>query len=323
MQMRARLLPSFEVLNTQDLDEAREAVSMRYCDHRLDLARGRVLNVRHNHARGSHVSVNFLAYGGDVEIDPGELQDFYLLQIPVTGSARIQHRGEEVDTSPRQGSMLNPDRPTRMAWGHDCEKLMIQVDVAFLHLVATEWLGRTLPGQIRFEPAVDLRTPEGKTLRYIAERTAQAFEVGTLASRLEDLQLMATEREIALTLLHNLRSNITHLMARKPAVLAPRSLRRALDYLHGHYAEDIRLDDIARATDQHPRTLQIAFQRSLGTSPMAYLRDIRLDTAKYHLSRRVNRPRVSEIAYDCGFSHLGRFSKDFRVRFGHAPSECG
>ncbi len=314
-------LPSFAVLRTRNLDEARDAVAQRYCDHRLNLVRGRKVDVSHNHVRGSHVSLNLLGYGGDVAIDPGELQDFYLLQIPLAGAARIAHRQEQVDATPDCATILNPDRPTKMEWRHDCIKLMMQIDAAFLHRVARENTDAPLPGQIRFAPTVDLTRDQGQFLKRMAITSAQAFEAGTLPPASQDLQLMATEREIALALLHHQPNNMSHLFAAAPPPMTPRSIRRALDFMHAHFSESIRLDDIAKATGQHPRTLQIGFRRALGKSPMAYLRDLRLDTAKFHLSRRQNRPRISDVAYDCGFSHLGRFSRDFRARFGQTPSD--
>ena len=117
MGLHGRLLQDFNVLRSSDLDEARAAVAMRYCDHRLDLVSGNEIRVEHNHARGAHMSLNMLGYGADVAINPGELQDFYLLQLPLVGQARISHRGEEISANATCGTMLNPDRPTEMIWG--------------------------------------------------------------------------------------------------------------------------------------------------------------------------------------------------------------
>ncbi|MDO7834636.1 AraC family transcriptional regulator [Sphingobium sp. HBC34] len=53
-----------------------------------------------------------------------------------------------------------------------------------------------------------------------------------------------------------------------------------------------------------------------GTSFNAFLYEIRLVTAQYRLVR--SNDRVSEIAYDVGFSSLSHFSHLFRARFGVA-----
>lgn len=320
MENAATFLDSYPVLRTCDLDQARAAVSARYCDHRLELAHGRDLDVRHNHVRGANISLNLLSYGADVSIDPGELHDFYLLQIPLTGAARIVHRNQEVDATARCGTILNPDRPTRMEWRADCSKLMVQIKAQFLDAVAQEALGAPLPGPIRFDAAVNLDRSEGQQLRQLAVASTRAVEAGVLPVDQQTLSTLSAERQMARALLALQPSNISHMLARARGSCTSPQLRRALDFIHTNYFEDIRLEDIAKAAGAHPRTLQVGFRQTFEQSPIAYLRGIRLDQARYRLGRRMNRESVTDVAFGCGYSHLGRFSRDYRARFGFAPS---
>lgn len=315
------LLAAHGVLRTNDLDAARHAVAGRFCDHRLTLTAGHSVSVRHNHVGGQHISLNVLGYGGDVAIDPGMLGDFYLLQIPLTGEALIAHRGEEVCASPERASILNPDRPTRMRWRADCRKLLVQIEERFLHSVAEDAAGAALPGPVRFDPAVDLRGRPGRRLRALALTIAQAVDAGRLYTGKPGLREMAAERELARQLLALQPSNVSHMVRADTGAARPVHLRRAVEFIHSHYAEPIGLDDIAARAGVHPRNLQIGFKRAFGRSPISYLRDVRLDAARYHLSARQNRDSVTETAFACGFSHLGRFSRDYRARFGQLPSQ--
>ena len=79
------------------------------------------------------------------------------------------------------------------------------------------------------------------------------------------------------------------------------------------------LGDLARFAGVSSRSLQTAFQRDLGVSPMAYLRQVRLERARQDLL--LGRGPVSEVAYHWGFSNLGRFATQYRARFGERPSE--
>ena len=97
-------------------------------------------------------------------------------------------------------------------------------------------------------------------------------------------------------------------------------MRRALDFLHANLCEPIRVEEIAREAGLNVRSLQLGFKSVFGMSPMRYLHDVRLDAARYRLARRYDRESVTEVAYSVGFSHLGRFSQDYRVRFGVSPS---
>ncbi|MCV6591581.1 MAG: AraC family transcriptional regulator [Silicimonas sp.] len=315
------LLRRFNVLHSPDLDEARAAVARRYCDHRLDLVSGRRIDVVHNHVRGGRVSVNVLGYGAEVAINPGELRAFYLLQLPLQGAARIAHRGEEIDANPFCGTLLNPDRPTRMVWADACRKLMVQIDAAYLNRVAAEEIGAALPGRVRFDPKVPLAGDPGRRIRALSLFAARAFDTGRVSPGGQDLALMSLERQLALSFLRDQPSNVSHLLAAARPGCSEAHLKRAVAFIHDQAHENLGLEDIAAAAGVHPRTLQTAFRKSLGVTPIQFLRDVRLDRARFHLMRRHNRASVSEIAYDCGYSHLGRFSRDFKTRFGHAPSQ--
>ena len=63
-----------------------------------------------------------------------------------------------------------------------------------------------------------------------------------------------------------------------PQVCAP-LVRQAIDFIQANCARDISMADIAAAINVTPRAVQYMFRRHLDTTPMAYLRRIRLDRA--------------------------------------------
>lgn len=314
------LLAGFPILRTDDLSEARDVVGRAFCDHRLDIRHGSRLRVAHDHVSGAEVSLNLLSYGAEVAIDPGRLERFYLLQVPLAGGARIQHRGECIEARPDTATILNPDRDTRMIWGENCSKLLLQLGRAHLDRVAESLIGAPLPGPVRFAPRVDLTRPEGRRLMARVVAAARAATDGQLWSGGPGLNDAWAERELAAVLLETQPSNVSHMMWRATRMPRTREMRRALDYIHANLGEPLRVEDIAREAGLNVRSLQLGFKAAFGLSPMRYLRDVRLDMARYRLSRRLNRESVTEVAYSVGFSHLGRFSQDYRARFGISPS---
>ncbi|MDV6247997.1 helix-turn-helix transcriptional regulator [Rhodococcus opacus] len=64
-------------------------------------------------------------------------------------------------------------------------------------------------------------------------------------------------------------------------------------------------------------------RRSLGITPMAYLRQVRL--ARAHEDLATTDPAqgrsVRDIAYKWGFNHVPRFAAAYRERYGVLPSE--
>lgn len=59
--------------------------------------------------------------------------------------------------------------------------------------------------------------------------------------------------------------------------------------------------------------------RDNDVSPMQYLKDLRLERASAELLG--GSTHVAGVALRWGFGHLGRFSADYRARFGEYPSE--
>ena len=60
------------------------------------------------------MALNVLSYGAEVEIDPGERGDYYLLQLPLQGRARVRCNGQEAWVGPDTMSVLQPRAQTRM-----------------------------------------------------------------------------------------------------------------------------------------------------------------------------------------------------------------
>jgi transcriptional regulator GlxA family with amidase domain len=81
------------------------------------------------------------------------------------------------------------------------------------------------------------------------------------------------------------------------------------------------LQDIARAAGVPQRTLLENFRRFRDSSPIRFLRDLRLDRANTLLLTEGMERHVCEIAVECGFGHLGRFAQEYCERFGESPSQ--
>ena len=62
--------------------------------------------------------------------------------------------------------------------------------------------------------------------------------------------------------------------------------------------------------------------RESNTTPMAYLRGVRLELARAELVRaKRTGGSVASVAHLCGFGHLGRFAADYKARFNESPSQ--
>ena len=102
----------------------------------------------------------------------------------------------------------------------------------------------------------------------------------------------------------------------------PTTLRRAIAFIEARARDDIGLVDIAGAASVTPRAVQIAFRRHLDTTPMAYLRRVRLDRAQEQLlaAEPGQRATVTTVAARWGFASPSRFTAHYRAVYGELPS---
>ncbi len=99
----------------------------------------------------------------------------------------------------------------------------------------------------------------------------------------------------------------------------PAGLQRAVAWLGRHLDEPIRLDTLAAIAGLRPRTLETQFRRHLGTTPLGWVRRLRLARARQQLLLG-GATTVTEVAEANGITELGRFAAEYRRRFGELPS---
>jgi AraC-like DNA-binding protein len=98
--------------------------------------------------------------------------------------------------------------------------------------------------------------------------------------------------------------------------------RRAQTFIEENFHDAIRLEDLCTFAGVGLRTLQRCFTSHLQISPSNYIKVRRLNAARRDLVKaNPSRQSVTKIATDNGFTHLGRFSVDYRMYFGESPHE--
>lgn len=94
-------------------------------------------------------------------------------------------------------------------------------------------------------------------------------------------------------------------------------LRTLLSFLHGHYAEKLTLEKIARQVNLCQSECCRFFKKQMGLSLFDYLLDYRVGRSMDLLKTGHT---VAEAAEQCGFSSPAYFAKVFHARTGRSPS---
>jgi transcriptional regulator GlxA family with amidase domain len=98
--------------------------------------------------------------------------------------------------------------------------------------------------------------------------------------------------------------------------------RNVRDFIEVNFQGPVHLEDLCDHTGVGIRTVQRCFREYFDLSVTDYVKTIRLDKAYRELTIADGREEnVTNIALRNGFTHLGRFSVAYHVRFGEPPSE--
>jgi AraC family transcriptional regulator len=101
--------------------------------------------------------------------------------------------------------------------------------------------------------------------------------------------------------------------------LASWQARRVTEYVDGHLAQSICLQDLAGLCDLSPSHFVRAFKRNTGRTPHRWLLERRVEAAKTELLRS-DLP-LADIYGLCGFSDASHFSRVFRRITGETPAQ--
>ena len=102
-----------------------------------------------------------------------------------------------------------------------------------------------------------------------------------------------------------------------PESSAHRRTRTMLEYIHQHFADPLKLNDIARAAHISSREALRCFQSILGTTPIQYLMQYRLTRAAQQLHNSTQ--SITQIATENGFGNASYFTQQFQRRIGCTP----
>lgn len=315
-------LSGYEQAHTTDVDQARQVVAEAFCPHRLTPLDGAAGFETRFHAAGTgDVSLCYLDYGGRVHITADEMENFYLVLMPLAGQAEISHSRERFRYD-RDGASLPPlDRSYAIHVDECSPHLAMRIERSRLEDHLRSLLARPVTEPVRFSLGMDMTTPAARSWRRTVDMLREEIDTGGLIPA-QPLALREMERLLLTQLLLAQPSNYSDLLREQQSRgTAPRAIHRAAGLIEAHAAEPLTVEDIAEAVGLGVRALQAGFQRYLDTTPMSYLREVRLRHVREELiAADPARTTVTETAVRWGFLYAGRFSALYRKRFGEPPS---
>lgn len=308
---------------TSDVDEARHLLETAYYSNFLDvLERPQRFRADFTIGQLGALTVGELTCGTDVRVRLGELGAYHV-NIPLSGHMSWrQGSAAPTLTVPDGAAVYQPVGDTSVdRWSGDCRVLAVKLDRVAIEESLERLLGRPARGPVTFEPGFDTSKGPGRSWTRLVRAVAQDMldDTPMLSGSLVAAPLQeALLNGLLLTAGHPYRDQLADPVRQ----LRPAPVKRAMDAVLQRPEHAFTTAALATEARVGVRWLQEAFRRYVGMSPMAYVRDVRLQRARDELRAAApGEACVSEIAHRWGFAHLGRFAEQYRTRFGELPSQ--
>lgn len=281
--------------------------------------------VTERRGRMGSVTLRDMIVGADTNLNCdlkcGEGCDAYRVFLVRSGRAEWGHPGFSVDGAAGTAAVYTPEGAGALRWHADTEILLFKIDGPALDDALSDALGRSVTRTPDFAPLMPTDTASGRSWINMLGLFAEQFfhPDGLLNQPMVGKPFVdSLVRGFLLAADHSYRNALMEDL--KP--LAPRAIRTAIDVMEAEAHLPLTLSSIAARSAVSVRSLQQGFKRHLGMSPMSYLREVRLRRAHQTLLKAdPSVVTVASVAYDWGFTNLGRFAAAHAARYSEPPAK--
>ncbi|APB00209.1 helix-turn-helix transcriptional regulator [Nocardia seriolae] len=307
-------------IRTSEPDRGVEVVKSLVIDHRarITVSSPQRLRVEVRSATAEGLGADLLRFSGIAYHADGAPSDCLLAAVLLAGRGRLSTAKQQLSLS--SGGMFLA--PMDSDWMTDLQDMIYSLVRLPLSEIAEHAAEATdLAGPLRFHdmtPLAGARQLWADTSTFLYRRLIDSGSQG-----INPLMLNELKRLTAIALLTAFpNSTMTGDYTPGPGDTVPAVLRRATQFIEEHAAEPLTLAQIAAAARVTPRALQAGFRRHFDTTPVTYLRRIRLANAHRDLQAAdpTTGATVEAIATRWGFTHPARFAAWYRQSYGLPPS---
>ncbi|MBJ9986009.1 AraC family transcriptional regulator [Acinetobacter sp. S40] len=307
-----------------EADFAQSLMSNICGEHRLDTISRDTLNFHYDGMRLPHkkLAIGTISYGANVAINISHLKA-YSISLPIHGQQTLTKAGVHYLSNEKSGLIVSNAEWQDLVIDKDCKKLQVVIPEKSLHVVLADLLKQPVDKPVIFNPEMHL---DSEQLIGTWWSNIQNFlQLKSQYHHFYGLQMLSEDYEnfIIKALLLSQENNYSAALKALSGQYIPAYLKKVEAFIVEHACEDLTIEDLYGFVGISKSKLHDEFQQFYGMSPMSYLRKYRLQQVYKVLNRAVEDQKISisKLAYDWGFTHLGRFSSAYREEFGESPSD--
>jgi len=264
-------------------------------------------------------TIGYIEYESGVTAGPVEPLDFHTLQLNPVGSALYHNDDGYIPGSASEGVILSAGQTVRNEHYAGSGNLVMNVRDEVLRDFLSMWTGKTQDQTLKFKSGFDAEVPRIASFLNLADVFIQ--ELNRPGGILEIPSAIASfENALLTTMLFSLEHQFSEELNSEVASASFKQVRNIEGYIESHANQPIDMASLAIVSGLSGATIHRAFRKHRDYTPMQFLKQVRLRLANQRLLMASSSDSVTKIAMKCGFTHLGRFSVEYRHRFGEEPS---
>lgn len=258
-------------------------------------------------------------YATEVAID-GEDSPMFCLTMPRQGALTMIRDGVATSGTEASGLVFRAGPRTRLLTSDRSVRANVFLRAQEVEQALEHAIDERLRQPLEFVPGLDWSQGLAASLRRQLDALLAEFQRRDGVAD-NAVALAATTDLLLALLLRAVPHSYTAQLDSGRQGAAPACVRRAEDFMHAKDAEPIRMAQVALAAGCSLRTLNAAFRRFRGTTPLGALHAIRLERVREALRRDPAGHSIAAVAQRHGFTNLSRFGAAYRRRFGQTPSD--
>ena len=270
-----------------------------------------------NYRSLQHVALQYGSYGGPLDAKIGPYNS-YVQGFPLAGDGEHIVGSTCTQVSVASGVVISPGDTVNLRFRSAFDHFVLIFSSTPLLKKLESLIGMSAIAPLTFIAEVNYERPAAQSLRRLVLLLAE--ELSSDVAGMPPLALEEFEQTLLVSYLCSNENNYTTVLSSDSRMSAPWQVRRAEEYIAANWDRPLTIEALSAATNVSARSLFHSFKKARGYSPMALVKQTRLDQARKMLLRPEPSTSVTSVGHACGFGNLGHFAADYFARFGERPS---
>jgi AraC-like DNA-binding protein len=246
------------------------------------------------------------------------------LMIPLSGGIKYSVEGQPFHYGLGQGSLYLPENSGKFVGGSDgIHHLLLQFEPQMLEKTALAMLGLPASAAIDLQledPRLTPLTVAGQPFGVVLQQLGTIIDMHQRDAKV--LTQLGVQDMLFRHIVMMLRPEVFLNQAAHPRTSADGAalVSQLCEFMRAHLDGGLTLTDLEAFSGLSARSLQLAFKKQLGCSPMQWLTEQKLHAIRAKLSNAETFESVTSLAV-AYFPNLGDFARYYRRQFGELPSQ--